>query len=104
MSPLALLDRLDRRLPLLTGGARNMPVRIERYGARSKRGRRVWSFSASTVTRSRADVIRTVPAAFTASETFDVGVDLGSPVPLEHAQRRPFAFNSEIDSIGVVLK
>ena len=31
---------------------------------------------------ARTTVARTVPAAFTASETFDVGVDLGSPVSL----------------------
>ena len=35
----------------------------------------------------RTTVKRTVPAAFTASETFDVGVDLGSPVSLELAIR-----------------
>ena len=38
------------------------------------------SCSRSTARRSRAAVKRTVPAAFTASETFDVGGDLGSPV------------------------
>jgi hypothetical protein len=31
---------------------------------------------------ARTAVKRTVPAAFTASETFDVGLDLGSPVTL----------------------
>jgi hypothetical protein len=31
----------------------------------------------------------TVPAAFSASETFDVGVDLGSPVSLDYFDRRP---------------
>jgi hypothetical protein len=30
----------------------------------------------------KADLKRTVPLAFTASETFDVGIDLGSPVSL----------------------
>ena len=49
-------------------------------------------------------VARTVPAAFTASETFDVGVDLGSPVSLDYAERRPFAFNGTIDSVRVSLK
>jgi hypothetical protein len=40
------------------------------------------------VTASCADAAgeeaRTVPAAFSASETFDVGVDLGSTVSLDH--------------------
>jgi len=33
---------------------------------------------------ARTTVKRTVPAAFTASESFDVGVDLGSPVSLDY--------------------
>jgi len=45
-----------------------------------------------------------VPAAFTASETFDVGVDLGSPVSLEYFDRRPFAFAGTINKVEVQLK
>jgi arylsulfatase len=50
-----------------------------------------------------AEVKRTVPAAFTASETFDVGVDLGSPVSLDYFDRRPFQFNGTITSVNVTL-
>jgi arylsulfatase len=46
-------------------------------------------------------VARTVPAAFSASETFDVGIDLGSPVSLDYFDRRPFAFDGRIDSVKV---
>ena len=53
---------------------------------------------------ARTTVKRTVPAAFTASETFDVGTDLGSPVSLDYFERRPFAFDGVIDSVKVVLK
>jgi arylsulfatase len=53
---------------------------------------------------ARTKVARTVPAAFTASETFDVGVDLGSPVSLDYAERRPFAFAGAIGSVQVSLK
>ncbi len=53
---------------------------------------------------TRTTVARTVPAAFTASETFDVGVDLGSPVSLDYFDRRPFAFDGTIDSVSVSLK
>jgi arylsulfatase len=53
---------------------------------------------------ARTTVARTVPAAFTASETFDVGVDLGSPVSLDYFDRRPFAFDGSIDSVRVFLK
>ena len=50
------------------------------------------------------DVKRTVAGAFTASETLDVGVDLGSPVSLDYFERRPFAFNGKINSVTVDLK
>jgi arylsulfatase len=53
---------------------------------------------------ARMTVKRTVPAAFTASETFDVGVDLGSPVSLDYFDRRPFAFTGKIDKVGIDFK
>jgi arylsulfatase A-like enzyme len=53
---------------------------------------------------ARTTVKRTVPAAFTASETFDVGVDLGSPVSLDYFDRRPFAFTGKIEKVEVELK
>jgi arylsulfatase len=40
---------------------------------------------------------------FTASETFDVGTDLGSPVSLNYFDRRPFAFNGKIKTVDVKL-
>ena len=46
-------------------------------------------------------VARTVPAAFTASETFGVGVDLGSPVSPDYVDRRPFRFTGTIDSVDI---
>jgi arylsulfatase A-like enzyme len=47
---------------------------------------------------------RTVPAAFTASESFDVGIDLGSPVSPAYFDRRPFRFDGSIDKIQVNMK
>ena len=47
---------------------------------------------------------QTVPAAFTASETFDVGVDLGSTVSLSYADLRPFEFQGKINKMNVDLK
>lgn len=44
-------------------------------------------------------VNRTNPGIFTASETFDVGIDLGSPVSLDYFDRAPFAFNGVIQRI-----
>ncbi len=52
----------------------------------------------------RAEIERTVPLAFSASETFDVGADLGSPVSLDYAPRRPFAFEGTIRSVKVRLE
>jgi arylsulfatase len=53
---------------------------------------------------ARTTVKRTVPAAFTASESFDVGIDLGSPVSLEYFDRRPFKFNGRIQNVAVTMK
>lgn len=48
-----------------------------------------------------AEVGRTVPAVFTASETFDVGEDLMSPVSLDYYDRAPFKFNGKIEKINI---
>jgi arylsulfatase len=52
----------------------------------------------------KAELKRTVPAAFTASESFDVGVDLGSTVANDYAERAPFAFSGKIGTVKVELK
>jgi arylsulfatase len=44
----------------------------------------------------------TAPLCFTASETFDVGVDLGSPVSLDYCERAPFKFNGRIGDVHVI--
>ncbi len=46
-------------------------------------------------------VARTVPVAFTACETFGVGVDLGSPVSPDYFDRRPFRFTGTIERVDV---
>ncbi len=46
-------------------------------------------------------VPRTVPAAFTATESFDVGRDLGSPVSLSYEESRPFAFDGTIHNVQI---
>ena len=53
---------------------------------------------------ARTEAKMTVPAAFTASETLDVGTDLGSPVSRDYEERRPFAFNGTITTVKVELK
>jgi len=44
---------------------------------------------------------RSVPAAHTASETFDVGKDLGSPVAMDYLDRAPFEFSGKIERIHI---
>jgi hypothetical protein len=53
---------------------------------------------------ARTTVKRTVAGAFTASETLDVGVDLGSPVSLDYFDRRPFRFDGKIVTVDISLK
>jgi hypothetical protein len=53
---------------------------------------------------ARTTVKRTVPAAFSASETFNVGIDLGSQVSLDYFDRRPFRFDGKINTVAVQLK
>jgi hypothetical protein len=43
----------------------------------------------------------TVPAIFTGSETFDVGMDLGSAVALDYHDRIPFKFNGKIKKMNI---
>lgn len=44
---------------------------------------------------------RSVPGGHTASETFDIGVDYGSPVALDYFDRAPFKFNGKIEKIHI---
>jgi len=44
---------------------------------------------------------RSVPSIHTASETFDVGKDLGSPVAMDYFDRAPFKFSGKIEKIHV---
>ncbi|RHW77798.1 arylsulfatase [Colwellia sp. RSH04] len=46
-------------------------------------------------------VERSVPAIFTASETFDIGMDLASPVALDYLDRAPFKFNGKIEKVDI---
>lgn len=43
----------------------------------------------------------TVPAVFTASESFDVGMDYGSGVALEYHDKVPFKFNGKIEKLNI---
>jgi hypothetical protein len=102
----------------------NMMI-IERYIARStnripagKRRIEVTTMLESAKPLSPADVVlkvdgqevarttvkRTVPAAFSASETFDVGVDLGATVSIDYFDRRPFKFDGRVQNVAVQIR
>ncbi|WP_293081226.1 MULTISPECIES: arylsulfatase [unclassified Moorena] len=51
----------------------------------------------------RTTIETIVMGAFSASETFDVGTDLGAPVSLDYADRAPFEFDGKIDKVEVNL-
>jgi hypothetical protein len=44
-------------------------------------------------------VERTIPAVFTASETFDVGMDTSSPVADDYFDQAPFAFEGTLKKL-----
>ena len=44
----------------------------------------------------------TAPLAFSASETFNVGIDPGSAVTLDYRDRAPFRFNGQINDVHIV--
>ena len=47
---------------------------------------------------------KTVPGIFTASESLDVGTDLGSPVSLRYSEKAPYAFDGIIHSVKVNMQ
>jgi len=49
----------------------------------------------------KVTVERTVPTLFTASESFDVGMDKGSGVAMEYHDKIPFKFNGKINKINI---
>jgi len=53
---------------------------------------------------ARTSTQMTVPGLFNASESFDVGVDLGSPVARDYFERAPFRFSGEIHEVLVDLE
>jgi len=48
---------------------------------------------------ARGTVDRTIPGTFTASETFDVGMDTSSPVADDYFDRAPFEFNGRLERL-----
>jgi arylsulfatase len=97
-----IIERTSVRSPRKLAAGRHkieVDTTIERPGAPATV---ILSVDGNEVTRTT--VKRTVPVAFTASESFDVGVDLGSPVSLAYFDRRPFRFDGKIEKVEAKLK
>ena len=45
-----------------------------------------------------------VPGRFSATETMDIGMDLGSPVSKDYLAQRPFAFSGNIEKVTIELE
>ena len=48
---------------------------------------------------AKGTVQRTILAVFTASETFDVGMDTSSPVADDHVDKAPFEFEGTLNKL-----
>jgi len=80
------------------------PATIEvdvRYDSMEREGPATVTFTVDGEDVGQGRIERSVPGTFTASETFDVGMDLGSPVSLDYHDRAPFAFDGTIERIHI---
>jgi arylsulfatase len=84
----------------LDAGAATIEVDF-RYDGPEREGPATVTFSVDGQQVGQGRIGRSVPGVFTASETFDVGMDLGSPVSLDYHDRAPFAFNGTIEKIHI---
>jgi len=72
-----------------------------KYDSQKREAPATVTFTVNGKPAGQGRIERSVPATFTASETFDVGMDLGSPVALDYYEKAPFAFNGKIHKIHI---
>jgi len=53
---------------------------------------------------AQGEIEKVVPGRFSATETLDIGMDLGSPVSRSYAAKAPFAFSGKIDNVRFDLE
>jgi arylsulfatase len=70
-------------------------------GGIGKGGRGTLSVDGERVARAQID--RTVCCRFSLDETFDVGIDLGSPVIEDYATKMPFEFDGTVEKVVIEL-
>lgn len=79
-------------------------VKIEvetKYDNKERMGPATITFKVNGKAMGEMRVERSVTSIFSASETFDIGMDLGSPVSLDYFDRAPFKFTGKINSINI---
>jgi hypothetical protein len=91
--------KVSSSTPIPTGKVR---IEVEtRYDAMERMAPANLNLTVNGEQVAQGRIERSVPAIHTASETFDVGKDLGSPVALDYYDRAPFAFNGSIEKIDI---
>jgi arylsulfatase len=85
--------------PIPTGKVR-IEVKTE-YDGNERIGPATLTLTVSDKQVAQMRIERSVPSLHTASETFDIGIDLGSPVAMDYLDRAPFKFNGKINSINI---
>src|SRR6185437_6349868 len=53
---------------------------------------------------AEARIPRSIPLRFSATETFDIGEDTGTPVIEDYADKMPFKFSGTLKRVVVVLE
>jgi len=84
----------------LPAGHATIEVEV-RYDGPEREGPATVTFNVDGQKVGEGRVGRSVPGTFTASETFDVGMDPGSPVSLDYHERAPFKFDGKIDKVHI---
>jgi arylsulfatase len=70
-------------------------------GGIGRGGRGVLSVDGKTVAEGRLE--RTIPIRFSLDESFDIGLDTGSPVIDEYDDRMPFKFTGDLKKVDITL-
>ncbi len=91
----ALLLRRDKfKVGALPAG--DVTIRMEMHTPMGRAAPAELTFWINGEKAATGTVERTVPAVFTASETFDVGMDTSSPVADDYRDKAPFAFEGTL--------
>ena len=92
-----LLKRDTMKVGRLPAGKVNIAMEMRTPFERAAPAKLIFWINGKQV--ATGTVERTIPGTFTASETFDVGMDTNSPVADDYFEQAPFAFNGTIERL-----